>query len=309
MTLTQLEYVVAIANYGSFGVAAEKCCVTQPTLSMQIQKLEEELGMRLFDRSRKPVVATDIGRVIIEQARRALAESERIKEIAKDSQQKIEGELHIGVIPTLAPYLLPLFLVDFVRKYPQLHIVIAENTTERIVERLKEGTLDVGLLATPLDDSQIRERPLFYEPFVAYLHGNHPLAKHTLLTAEQLDGENIWLLNEGHCLRSQILHLCQRTTPALANLRYEIGSIETLKRIVEITGGMTILPELAIKDFGPLQLDRVRYFHPPEPVREISLVTHRNMVKEKALQMFEEAIRKAVPERMRAKKERKVVKI
>ncbi len=307
MTLTQLEYVVAIANYGSFGVAAEKCFVTQPTLSMQIQKLEDELGMRLFDRSRKPVVATEAGKPIIEQARRALAESAKIRELANDSQEKIEGELKIGVIPTVAPYLLPLFLVDFVQKYPQLRIAIIENTTDQIVVRLKEGTLDAGILATPLEDSQIRERPMFYEAFVAYLHAEHHLAVHTTLTTDSLQGEDIWLLDEGHCLRSQILHLCQRTTKALPNLSYQTGSVETLKRIVELTGGLTILPELAISDFGPLQLDRVRYFRTPEPVREISLVTHRNMVKEKALSLLEDAIRKVVPERMRAKTNRKVV--
>ncbi len=309
MTLTQLEYVVAIANNGSFGAAAEKCFVTQPTLSMQIQKLEEELGMRLFDRSRKPVVATDTGKAIIEQARRTLSESKKIREIANDSQEKIEGELRIGVIPTVAPYLLPLFLVEFVKKYPQLRVSISENNTEQIVNKLKEGSLDAGILATPLEESQIRERPLYYEAFVAYLHVGHHLAKHTTVKTEMLHGEDIWLLDEGHCLRTQILNLCQHTTRAMPNLNYQTGSVETLKRIVEITGGLTILPELAIKEYGPIQLDSVRYFRSPEPVREISLITHRNMVKEKALKLLEEAIREVVPERMRAKKDRKRVKI
>lgn len=309
MTLTQLEYLVAIANNGSFGLAAEKCNVTQPTLSMQLQKLEEELGMRLFDRSRKPVVATDAGMAIIEQARRTISESQKIKEIANDSQERVEGTLTIGVIPTIAPYLLPLFLVDFVQRYDQLKVSIVENTTEQIIDKLKEGTLDAGIMATPTDESTIRERPMYYEAFVAYLHPDHHLAKNTTLKSEMLHGEDIWLLDEGHCLRTQILHLCQRTTRAMPNLNYQTGSVETLKRIVELTGGLTILPELAIKDFDPVHLDNVRYFRSPEPVREISLVTHRNMVKEKALSLLEEAVQKAVPERMHAKKNRKVVDI
>lgn len=307
MTLTQLEYVVAIANNNSFGLAAEKCFVTQPTLSMQVQKLEDELGLRLFDRSYKPIVPTEAGKVIIEQARQVLAASKKVKEIANDVQEKIEGTLSIGIIPTLAPYLLPLFLVEFLKKYPQLQISLAEYTTAQIIQKLKEGTLDTGILATPLNENQITEQPLFYEAFVVYLHSTHTLNRHTTLEETMLYKKNIWVLEEGHCLRSQISHICQQSFRAVSNLSYETGSLETLKKIVGLAGGLTILPELAIQNFSNRELDKVRYFRSPEPVREISIVTHKNVAKEKTIERLAETIKKAVPKRMSLKENKKIM--
>ena len=301
MTLIQLEYVIAIDTWRHFATAAAKCFVTQPTLSMQVQKLEEELGVRLFDRSKVPVVPTAEGVEVIQQARVVLQEAERLGEIVRQRQGEMVGELRIGILPTLAPYLLPLFLNSFLSQYPGIRLKITELTTEAIAERLKKNLLDAGLLATPLHDPGLFEQPLFYEAFVVYVSPAEPAYKKRYVLADDIDVRHLWLLEEGHCMRSQIMHLCELKTRVYgeSNFQYEAGSIETLKKMVEMHNGLTILPELALADLSARQQKLVRQFKAPVPVREVSLVTHRNFVKQRLLGVLREAILQAVPADMR----------
>lgn len=310
MTLIQLEYIVALDTYRSFVNAAEKCFVTQPTLSMQIQKLEELLNVKIFDRSTQPVVPTEIGVQIINQARLILQESQKIKEIIDSQKQDLSGELKIGIIPTIAPYLLPELISGMLDKYPELKLLIWEYTTEDIIRHLKTGIIDCGILATPLVDEQLKEIPLYYETFVGYLSKSSKLYKKKSIDATDLAEENIWLLNEGHCMRSQVLNICRLTkNNRIHSLTYHTGSVETLIRMVDINEGATLLPELALSDLSSKQLNKVRYFKSPEPVREISLVTHKNFIKKRILKAFEEEILSIIPKAMKQRKKKDVIGI
>lgn len=310
MTLVQLEYLVAVDTYRSFVTAAEKCFVTQPTLSMQVQKLEESLGVKIFDRSRQPVVPTEIGVAIIQQARLILTESAKLGEIISEHRNELAGELKIGVIPTIAPYLLPSIIMSFTQKYPKVQLLIWEYTTEQIIQNLKQGILDAGILSTPLEDKSINEIPLFYEEFVCYISNSSALNKKTLLTANDISGEDLWLLNEGHCMRNQVLNICHKKRLGQAkNFEYNTGSIETLKRMVDLDNGLTILPELSLSNLSEEQLQRVRHFKAPEPVREISIVTHRNFVKRSAIAALEKEILAAVPPHMVSNKRKERIEI
>ena len=310
MTLVQLEYIVAVDTYRSFVSAADKCFITQPTLSMQIQKLEEFLNVKIFDRSKQPVVPTEIGTQIIAQARTVLQENEKIKELINSQQQDIIGELRIGIIPTIAPYLLPEVISAMLAKYPELKLLIWEYTTEDIVNHLKTGVIDCGILATPLVDPNITEIPLYYENFVSYISKNSKLYKKKTIDADDLADENIWLLNEGHCMRSQVLNICRSTkNNRLQSLTYHTGSVETLVRMVDINDGATLLPELSIKELNNKQLSKVRYFKSPEPVREISLVTHKNFVKKRMLIALRDEILAMIPKSMKQRKKKDVIGI
>jgi LysR family transcriptional regulator, hydrogen peroxide-inducible genes activator len=311
MTITQLQYIVAVDTYKSFGVAAEKCSVTQPTLSMQIQKLEEEVGIKIFDRSKQPVIATEVGREIINQARIVLNEFELIKVLVESSKNMYKGELRVGIIPTLAPYILPLFIVDFLKKFPNIHLKVSEHPTEEIIFKLKNGILDCGLLATPLDEPGILETPLFYENFVAYGSEGSSVSKKTELDIEDIDLEEVWLLDEGNCMRSQVMSLCKAKSKikGKANFHYQTGSIETLKRMVQVNNGVTILPELAINTFTEDEIERIRFFKSPEPVREISMVTHRHIAKKNLIDLLNQAIIKSVPEKMRIKESKRILNV
>lgn len=310
MTLVQLEYIVAVDTYRSFVGAADKCFVTQPTLSMQVQKLEEFLQVKIFDRSKQPVIPTEIGSQIIEQARLVLQESQKIKEIISSQQQDITGELKVGIIPTVAPYLLPQVIAAMMQKYPDLKLLIWEYTTEEIIHQLKTGLLDCGILATPLADPAITETPMYYENFVTYISKNSRLFKKKNIDADDLEDENIWLLNEGHCMRSQVLNICRSTKDnRLHGLTYNTGSVETLIRMVDINNGATLLPELALTELSAKQMGKVRSFRSPEPVREISLVTHKNFIKKRTLNALKEEILAVVPKSMKQKKKKDVVGI
>jgi LysR family hydrogen peroxide-inducible transcriptional activator len=310
MTLVQLEYIVAVDTYRSFVGAAEKCFVTQPTLSMQVQKLEEMLNVKIFDRSRQPVIPTEIGAQIIEQARIVLQESHKVKEIINSQQQDIAGEIRVGIIPTLAPYLLPQVIAAMMEKYPALNLKIWEYTTEDIIHHLKTGVLDCGLLATPLADDAITEDPLFYENFVTYISKNSKLFKKKTIDPDDLESENMWLLNERHCMRSQVLNICRSTKEnRLQGLTYNTGSVETLIRMVDLNNGATIIPELCLADLNAKQLSKIRPFKNPEPVREISLVTHKNFIKKRMLNAFKEEIMEVVPKSMKTKKKKDIIGI
>lgn len=310
MTLVQLEYIVAVDTYRSFVTAAEKCFVTQPTLSMQVQKLEELLSVKIFDRSKQPVSPTEIGSQIVAQARIILQESGKVKELINSQQQDVLGELRIGVIPTVAPYLLPQVISAMLEKYPELKLLIWEYTTEDIIHHLKTGVLDCGILATPLTDANISETPLYYENFVSYISKNSKLYKKKAVDAEDLNDENIWLLNEGHCMRNQVLNICRSTkNNRLQGLEYNTGSVETLVRMVDLNGGATLLPELAIAELNAKQTNKIRHFKLPEPVREISLVTHKNFIKRRMLNALKEEILSIIPKAMKQKKKKDIVGI
>src|ERR1700761_8801153 len=311
MTLVQFEYAVAVDTYRSFVGAAEKCFVTQPTLSMQVQKLEDTLGVKIFDRSKQPVSPTEIGIEIIAQARILLSESEKIKEIVTDRTKELAGELRVGIIPTIAPYILPQISQTFIEKYPQVKLAVWEQTTENIVQQLKLGTLDCGILSTPLHESLLIEMPVFYENFVAYTSKNSKLSKKKAISSEDIDLEEIWVLNEGHCMREQVLNICHRrkNTQGFKHFEYNTGSVETLKRMVDQNNGATILPELALADLTEKQVDKVRYFKSPEPAREVSIVIQRNFLKRRMIDALKAEILEFVPKRMRSKKKKDVIEI
>lgn len=311
MTFVQLEYIVAVDTYRHFATAAGHCFVTQPTLSMQVQKLEEELGLKIFDRSKQPVIPTEAGRAVIEQARRILAEKQVIGEIVQEKKGVLTGELRIGIIPTLAPYLLPLFVQDFSAKYPQIKLVVNELTTELLVGRLRAGRIDVGILVTPLQENGIREQVLFYEELLVYVSRKNAAWKKTYMLAQDIDPGKLWLLEEGHCFRSQIVRLCElrKASKEGSHFDYEAGSLETLRRMVELNDGITILPELAARDLTAKQQQLIRHFKRPAPVREVSLVTHRDFVKQRLVQALHKEILLSIPEKIRQNKNHNVVPI
>jgi LysR family hydrogen peroxide-inducible transcriptional activator len=311
MTFTQLEYIVSIDAHRHFAKAADNCFVTQPTLSMQVQKLEEELGLQIFDRSRQPVVPTLAGAEIIEQARKILSEKNRVHEIVQQKKDTLSGELRIGIIPTLAPYLLPLFVQRFTRKYPQIRMVVHEMTTEIIVSKLREARIDVGILATPLQENGIREHVLFYEELLVYVSEKNGLYKKHYILAKDIDPNKLWLLEEGHCFRSQIVNLCEllRVSREESHFDYEAGSFETLRRMVDMNEGITILPELATMDFNARQQRLIRHFKKPAPMREVSLVVHRDFVKKRLVEALKQEIIDIVPEKIKQNKNLHVVPI
>ncbi|MEB0261966.1 MULTISPECIES: LysR substrate-binding domain-containing protein [unclassified Mucilaginibacter] len=301
MSLIQYEYIVAVDTYRSFVIAAEKCFVTQPTLSMQIQKLEHTLGIQIFNRKRQPILPTEIGTNIITQARVLLAEHQKIQEIVSDHRKELMGELKIGIIPTIAPYILPKIITQFMIKFPQVKLIMWEQTTEQIVQQLKLGLIDCGILSTPILETQLLEMPLFYENFVAYVSKNSELAKKKTIHPDDIDIDELWILNEGHCMRDQVLNICQRreSTIGFKHYEYNTGSIETLKRMVDENNGATILPEFALKDLTKSQLEKVRHFKSPQPAREISIVTTNGFTKKRLIETLKNEILDFVPPHMK----------
>lgn len=309
MTLTQLEYIVALDTYRHFVLASEKCFVTQPTLSMQIQKLEDELGVKIFDRTKQPVIPTEVGVSILAQARIILREAEMIKQIINDKKDTLIGELRIGIIPTLAPYLLPPLFKNMREKYPQVNLVIKETITEEVIHELKNNRLDCGIVVTPLKDPSIKEDILFYEELFVYLSRKNSLVDKKYILADEIDPSQLWLLEEGHCFRSQILNLCELRKSSDFQFKYETGNIETLKRMVDNSDGITILPELAVMEFSKAQLKQVKQLKEPSPAREVSIVTHRNHIKTKLIKTLKEEILSIVPSEMQKLQSKKVVEI
>ena len=311
MTFVQLEYILAVDEHRHFATAAAHCFVTQPTLSMQIQKLEEELGIKLFDRSRQPVVPTPIGELVLVHARRVILEVRMLEDVIKEKQGLIHGELRLGIIPTLAPYLLPLFLQSFLDKYPEVQLKVKEVTTEHLVEAIQKGHLDMGLVVTPLQVASIREHPIFYEEMVAYVSKSNAAYKKTYVLANDIDVHDLWLLEEGNCFRSQMLNLCelQKAHRDLLRFEYEAGSLETLKKMVETNRGITILPELATLDMSASQLKLVRHFKSPAPVREVSLITSKTFVKQKLFLALKKELLQCIPEKLRKNKPRNLVPV
>lgn len=309
MTLTQLIYIVALDDYRHFSEAAEHCFVTQPTLSMQIHKLEEELGVKIFDRTKQPVIPSEIGAGIIAQARVVLREAAQVKQLIDEQKDTLSGELRLGIIPTLAPYVLPPLYKAMREKYPQLSLVIKESITEEIIQDLKHNRLDCSIVVTPLNEAGIREDVLFYEELFVYVSKKNALSEKKFVLASDIDPNQLWLLEEGHCFRSQILNLCELRKRGDFHFKYETGSLETLKRMVDKSDGITILPELAVMEFSASQLKLVKRMKQPAPAREVSLVTHRDHIKNRLIRTLKEEILQIVPQRMRMMGNKKVVEI
>lgn len=300
ITLTQLEYIVAIDEYRHFATAAEKCFVTQPTLSMQIKKLEEDLGVIIFDRSRQPVVPTDIGAKLIEQARLTLSSTERIKELIREDRQEVEGTLKIGIIPTLAPYLLPIFIGHYIRKYPAIKVEVEELVSEEIIRRLKHDLIDAGLFVTPYPDEKIQSSPVFYEEMLVYAHTDHELLKKEKIEVSDIANSDIWMLGDGHCFRDQVINLCEMSGVQHKSLPFEFesNSLETLMRIVDKEGGFTLIPELALQYMPESKKKQVKALSTHKPLREVSVIYSRYYTKQRLIELLCEEIRSVVPAHM-----------
>lgn len=280
MTITQLQYVLAVAEHRNFTLAAEKCFVTQPTLSMQIQKVEEELGVQIFDRSKKPIQLTDIGAKIVAQARNIVNESDRIRDIVDQQKGFIGGEFRLGIIPTVMPTLLPMFLKSFTNRYPKVKLLIEELNTEEIITRLKSGRLDAAIAATPLEEEKLKEVVLYYEPFVAYIPDTHPMAQKNELDVSDLNIDDILLLQDGHCFRDGILNLCRSSVSAeKSHFQIESGSFETLIRLADEGLGTTLLPYLHTLDIREGDRHKLHPFKNPKPSREVSLIYPKTELK------------------------------
>ena len=309
ITLIQLEYIVAVDNYRHFVTAAEKCFVTQPTLSMQIKKLEEHLGVQIFDRSKQPVIPTDIGTLIIRQAREVLKSSRDIDDIIARFKTEVSGELRLGIIPTLGPFLLPIFVGNFTRSYPGVSLSVEELVTEEIIFRLKREQLDAGIFVTPVNDISIMEEALFYEEMLIYANKQHPLLKKPEILIKDMDSPEIWLLNDGHCFRHQVVNLCSLHEHSDDELPFHLegGSLETLLGLIEMEGGFTLIPELAKDKFSEDKLSSVKHFSDMTPLREVSLVYSRHYAKRSLLDALKGQIIKDVPAHMLESKRGEVV--
>ncbi len=308
MTIQQLEYLIAVDKHRHFGNAAESCFVTQPTLSAQLGKLEKGLGVILFDRSKMPVIPTEIGIQIIEQAKKVVSESKGIMELVAQLKGDISGTIKLAIIPTLAPYLLHLFVRKFLEKYPNVKLEVREMVTEEIVRKLKNDEIDLGIIVTPVDESGIVEKPMFYEKFYAYFSQNHPLLDKKEVKVSDLKGEDLWVLQQGHCFREQVLNFCDQSSTGHKNFHYESGSLEGLKNMVNRYQGMTLLPELATYELSDEEKGRLRPFEGVVPTREVSIILNRSFLKQKLVELLYREITEAIPQEMTSKSHGKIVR-
>jgi LysR family hydrogen peroxide-inducible transcriptional activator len=291
MTITQLKYLLAVAEYKNFTAASKHCFVTQPTLSMQIQKLEEELGVTIFNRKKKPVELTTIGQKIVDQAKLIVDESNRISDIVDQQKGYIGGEFKLGIIPTILPTLLPLFLRSFLKKYSKVHIIVEELTTEEIITKLTDGHLDAAIAATPLENPNIIEKVLYYEPFVGFVPENHRLYKHETISEDDLDIDDILLLEDGHCFKDNIINLCNSNKNYNeSKFELECGSIETLIKLSREGLGMTLLPYLHTLDLTESNKKHLKQFSGTVPAREVSMIYHKSQLKVQLLNALKNSI-------------------
>ena len=296
MTLQQLEYVLALDKTRHFVRAAELCGVTQPTLSAMVQKLEDELDCKIFDRSRNPLETTEIGKQIIRQAQEIVIQANQLKETVQAEKELLSGTLHLAIIPTIAPYLLPQFIASFKKTYPQISLKVSEMHTSTIIEKLRIAEIDMAILSTPLEDPKILEVPMYYEKFAAYISPKDPIYERAELSANDMPLEQLWVLEEGHCLRNQVFNFC--TEKVQHTSTYEAGSIDTLVKIVDINGGYTVIPELHIELLSDKQKLNLRNIVNPEATREISVVIRHDFVREGMLNAVAECIKQIIPAHM-----------
>lgn len=291
MTITQLKYVIAVAEHQNFTKAAEKTFVTQPTLSMQIQKLEEELDILIFDRTKKPIELTSVGQQIVDQARNIVNEADRMQDIVDQQKGFVGGSFKLGIIPTIMPTLLPMFLRTFTNRYPKVQLRIEELTTDEIIHKLNDGHLDAAVAATPLGQDKIKERPLYYEPFVGYIPENHRLFSQKKINRTDLDLDDILLLEDGHCFRDGVINLCKAHHLANSDsFQLESGSFETLIKLSDEGLGMTLLPYMHTIDLPEKQQKYLHYFEDPSPAREVSLIYPKSELKMQIIDALHEVI-------------------
>lgn len=298
MTLQQLEYILAVNQFRHFAKAAEYCRVTQPTLSAMIQKLEEELDTRIFDRSQQPVCPTPVGIHIIEQAQNILVQANRIKNIIEEEKHSLTGTFKLGILPTVAPYLLPRFFPQLMKKYPDLDIRVVEMKTNDIKKALQTGEIDAGIVASLAGMEELQQTPLFYEQFFAYVSREDALFNNEVIRTSDLNGEQLWLLDEGHCFRDQLVRFCQMKSARASQLAYHLGSMETFMRMVESGKGVTFIPELAFLQLGDAQKELVRSFAIPCPTRQVVLLTNKNFIRHTLLEVLVKEIKLSVPKEM-----------
>lgn len=300
MTLTQLNYILAVDRCRNFAQAAKECFVTQPTLSMQVQKLEDYLQIIIFDRSKTPVEPTPMGKKVLEYARKVMHEAHGLEELSKSLRGEIAGEFILAVIPTLAPYVLPLFVQQFVEEFPDVELKIYEHQTDEIIRLLKDGKIDGAILATPLEEKGLTEEHLFYEPFKIFLSPQHELLKKKHIDEKDLNLKHAWLLKEGHCLRAQALQLCQyKNVKEDRHLFFEAGSLETLINMVKASKGFTVLPYLATINMSEADQKLVRDFKSHVPVRDICFVTGPHSMKKSIEKALIKVVGKNIPKELK----------
>ncbi len=301
MNFQQLDYIIAVDRLRHFAKAADLCGVSQPTLSMMIQRLEEELGVEIFDRKKSPVETTPIGKRLIIQAKVINFNLRQFREIADSARDTVEGELNMAIIPTLASYIIPRFFGGVRNRLPNLKLRISETKTSDIIDQLKSAEVELAMVSTPVEEHGILELPLFYERFIAYISPREKaLYKKKKVFSSELDPKGMWLLQEGHCFRSQMLNICHKNEDSMQI--YEAGSIETLIRIVDENGGYTMIPELHISSLSEEQRKNLRYFEGDEPRREISFLFREDFVKERLINELVEAVKEMIPAEMMDKR-------
>ncbi len=299
MTIQQLEYVLAVDTYRHFAKAAEHCSVTQPTLSMMIQKLEDELGIKLFDRNVQPVKPTSAGRKVIEQARKVLYQASLIKDIINEEEQSLKGVFRLAVLPTIAPYLVPRFFLNLTQKHKDLDVHILEMKTTPTLAALLSGDIDAAIIASQPIESELQGDILYYEQFFGYVSRNESIFKNELIRSSDVSGERLWLLDEGHCFRDQLMRFCQMEQVKLRQGAYKLGSMETFMRMVESGDGITFIPELAVHQLSKEQKELVRPFAIPKPTRVIVFVTRKDFIRHTIAEMLINSIKESVPKEMR----------
>jgi LysR family hydrogen peroxide-inducible transcriptional activator len=297
ISLIQVQYLIALGEHRNFVKAADACFVTQPTLSMQMKKLEEELGILLFDRSKQPIEPTHIGSKIITQARKIYNETAQIETILKDFTGDVSGSLKIGILPTIANSLIPHLISQVAQKYPDLKLTIKEGLTHEIVADLEQNRLDVGIVSTPLHNGNLIENQLYVEKFRIYAHPKHPCYEKRSWQGEDLLADKLWLLSEGNCFRTQTLNLCSISDDKLnhLSLNYESGSIQTLKKVVDMEGGATIMPEWEAGELDEDSLDHLRAFKDDGAGRSVGLIYTKFYAKETLIKKLETMIISSVP--------------
>lgn len=292
MTLLQLQYAIAVAKFGSFTEASRQCNVTQPTLSMQVQNLEDELGVILFNRQKKPIELTEIGSQIINQANNIDNEVSRVDDIISQSKGFIGGVFKLGIIPTVSASFLSIFIKDFLKQYPKISLRVEELQTHVLIKKIKDGILDAGIAATPLHDPYILEKPLYREPFLAFCKPTHQLLKKKKLEIEDIKRKDLIVLEEGHCFRDQVLSICKQDSPFSYPLQFNVksGSFETLIKLVKNGVGLTLLPYLSTIDMRAQDRELIRPFVSPSPMREVGLIYHKSFLKKQVLDVIESLV-------------------
>ena len=298
MTLQQMEYIVAVYRLRHFAKAAEHCGVTQPTLSAMIQKLEQELGVKLFERSSQQVVPTAIGRLVVEQAWRVISRARKIKDIVEEERNALSGVFRIGILPTIAPYLLPRFFTRLMEEYPDIDFRVSEMKTADCKKALARGEIDVAIIVSLGEIEGMEQDSLYFEQFIAYVSKSDSLFQSKSIRSADLPGHFLWLLDEGHCFRDQLVKFCNIKSACDSKLTYSLGSIETFMRMVEAGQGITFIPELALDQLTESQKRLVRPFAIPIPTREVVLLTTKTFVRKGIKQMMINEIRDSVPQRM-----------